>query len=144
MTNCALCHTDLPDEFFRPTGRPNLREPAPLLPTCKLCRLAARSKKARKDEQEDSPYYRERVFQAYGYRCNCAGCPETLPEFLTIDHVNGGGTQERKRFGTGVGFYKHIIRQNYPNTYQILCMNCNWAKGRFGKCPHLKTEEKDG
>jgi len=142
MPKCTLCEVPLPDEFFRPAGRPNPQKPAPLHSTCKFCRMAARSKKSRQTEKSQLPFYKDRVFEVYGRKCNC--CGETEPEFLTIDHVNGNGAEEKRKFKTGIELYKHIIRQNYPNTYQVLCMNCNWAKGQSSQCPHLKKKEKDG
>lgn len=29
-----------------------------------------------------------------------------------------------------------LRRNNYPNGFQVLCHNCNMAKGFYGKCPH--------
>ncbi len=32
--------------------------------------------------------------------------------------------------------FKWIINNGYPDYLQILCLNCNKAKGSYGKCPH--------
>lgn len=61
-------------------------------------------------------------------------------EFLTIDHVNGKGNEHRKLLFKhnvgGVHMYRWLKRNNYPEGYTILCMNCNWAQ-RYGNiCPH--------
>lgn len=75
----------------------------------------------------------KRIFDHYGTRCIC--CGESERAFLTLDHVHGGGHAHRKARGPG-GIYRDVIRDGFPSTYQILCMNCNWAK-RYGKpCPH--------
>ncbi len=29
-----------------------------------------------------------------------------------------------------------LITNNFPKGFQILCWNCNYAKGVFGECPH--------
>jgi len=29
-----------------------------------------------------------------------------------------------------------ILKENNPEKYQILCLNCNFAKFRYGVCPH--------
>lgn len=29
-------------------------------------------------------------------------------------------------------------KNNYPKGFQVLCHNCNLAKGFYGKCPHQK------
>lgn len=81
------------------------------------------------------------VFEAYGNKCAC--CGENQKEFLTIDHVNGGGHVHRERVGTNV--YLDIIREGFPTTYQLLCFNCNCAKGIYGACPHnIKLQKEAG
>lgn len=74
----------------------------------------------------------------------CACCEEITLEFLTIDHMNNNGAEERRKlFGTkgrgggGHTFYRWLINHNFPEGYQVLCMNCNFAKGKYGKCPHV-------
>jgi len=82
------------------------------------------------------------IFNVYG-GCKCVCCGETLLEFLSIDHINGGGNLERKnnRIRGGVGTYEWLKKNNYPSGYQVLCHNCNQAKGYFGYCPHQKIKE---
>jgi len=67
----------------------------------------------------------------------CACCGEKEIEFLTIDHIHGGGSSQRK-FIRGNYIYYWLRKNNFPRGYQVLCMNCNFAKGRLGKCPHLQ------
>lgn len=70
----------------------------------------------------------------------CACCGETEPKFLSIDHINGGGLQERMANGGrgATGFYLSLKRRGYPEGYQVLCHNCNQAKGHYGACPHAE------
>lgn len=69
----------------------------------------------------------------------CACCGETENCFLTLDHMHGGGTMERKKIGAGGHhLYRVIRKQGYPSGFQILCFNCNVGKFRFGICPHKK------
>jgi hypothetical protein len=79
-----------------------------------------------------------KVLEAYGgenYCCAC--CGEKHYEFLSIDHINGDGKAHRKELGlTGNKFYKWLIKNNFPKGFQVLCMNCNFAKGLYGHCPH--------
>lgn len=94
---------------------------------CKECSEAAinKARKLRRD-----------VFGIYDNKCRC--CGEKREEFLTIDHVNGGGGQERK---SGFNIYllrKRLLKSGVDPSYQILCMNCNFAKGIHGYCPHEK------
>lgn len=80
--------------------------------------------------------YKKLVFDHYGWSCNC--CSEKTIEFLSIDHVYGGGSKQRRENNIrGLKLYKKIISENYPDEYQILCMNCNFGKKiTEGLCPH--------
>ena len=70
----------------------------------------------------------------------CACCGERTPEFLCLDHIEGGGTLHRKITGaTGSALYHRLERLGFPPGFQILCSNCNAAKGHYGKCPHVAT-----
>lgn len=82
---------------------------------------------------------REEVLVAYGGKrpiCRC--CKESTKEFLAIDHKNGGGSKHLKELKLrGSGFYRWLKQNGFPKKdFQILCHNCNFAKGRYGQCPH--------
>lgn len=66
--------------------------------------------------------------------CNC--CDEKELEFLSIDHIDGGGKKLRNIQGVGTNLYKWLKRNEFPKGFQVLCMNCNFAKGKIGICPH--------
>ncbi len=72
--------------------------------------------------------------------CQCNCCGENHIEFLQIDHIDCGnsyhGKNRRPNKFYGIRLYKWLIDNNYPNGYQVLCSNCNFAKGMYGKCPH--------
>src|ERR1039457_2632877 len=75
------------------------------------------------------------VFAAYGGKCAC--CGESTYEFLTIDHINGGGREHRASIGgSGSSIYSWLRRNHFPDGFRVLCMNCNFADGKFGGCPH--------
>jgi hypothetical protein len=83
---------------------------------------------------------RDAAIRAYGgYICVCLHgddlCGESMPEYLSIDHVAGGGNQHRKQVGGGNVFYSWLKRNNYPSGYRVLCYNCNLSSGFYGKCP---------
>ena len=82
---------------------------------------------------------RETVILHYGSKCAC--CGEAAVEFLGIDHINGGGNKERTASGLtgGTCFYRHIIKQGFPDCYRLLCHNCNFSRGAYGYCPHEKA-----
>ena len=72
---------------------------------------------------------------------NCACCKDTHFEFLSLDHINGGGNAERRKlFGgktdAGGKFYRWLIKNKYPKGYRVLCMSCNHSYGAYGYCPH--------
>jgi hypothetical protein len=78
---------------------------------------------------------KEQLFTALGNKCAC--CGEANPQFLTIDHIHGGGTRHRRSLGSGRSMYLEIIREGIPrDKYRILCMNCNFSFGHWGFCPH--------
>lgn len=75
------------------------------------------------------------AFNAYGGPV-CACCGETIPEFLQLDHIENNGAEHRKRGLMGTALYQLLKAQGYPPGYQVLCANCNFAKGILGFCPH--------
>jgi hypothetical protein len=69
----------------------------------------------------------------------CVCCGENRYEFLSIDHIKGGGLEHLRNVGQGrAGLSGWIVKNKYPEGFQILCHNCNFAKGHYGKCPHKK------
>jgi hypothetical protein len=75
----------------------------------------------------------------------CACCGERYFEFLSIDHQLNNGKEHRKAIGnpaTGDRFYRWLINNTFPEGYQVLCLNCNIARSRYGACPHT-CEKKE-
>lgn len=82
------------------------------------------------------------IFTHYGGnppRCSC--CSESNMEFLTIHHINGGGLKHFKEIGGVSKFYGWLEKNNYPEGFSVLCMNCNFAIGHFGGCPHQREQD---
>lgn len=95
-----------------------------------------------KRDKERRAKYRLQVIQHYGNKCNC--CNESEYRFLTIDHVNNDGNKHRAELKSRAQahLYRTIIKENYPDKYQILCFNCNMGKAlNNGICPHIKSVE---
>lgn len=67
-------------------------------------------------------------------KCTC--CGENEIKFLAIDHIDGNGSEDRKKHGSGSTFFAYLKKMKYPKGYQVLCHNCNLAKGFYGECPH--------
>lgn len=116
---------------------------------CKQCRSAYK----RKWEHDNHEKYRQRrkqyrkrvgecdrarncrakveVLTYYGNgKLACIQCGETNINCLSIDHIDGGGAEHRRRISGsgGVRFYKWLKARDYPKGYQTLCMNCQWDK----------------
>ena len=68
---------------------------------------------------------RDEIVEAYGSKCIRCGFSDRRA--LCIDHVNGNGLKERK-LKNGANFLRKIIRENFPDDYQLLCANCNLIK----------------
>ena len=64
----------------------------------------------------------------------CACCRESHLEFLCMDHINNDGNKHRKEIGL-ISIVRWLKTNGYPEGFQVLCFNCNWAKARGG-CPH--------
>jgi hypothetical protein len=79
---------------------------------------------------------RKRVLAEYGGACKC--CSESTPEFLGIDHVANNGESHRRELGSyGRSIYRWLEMNGFPKEgFQLLCHNCNMAKGLYGGCPH--------
>lgn len=80
---------------------------------------------------------KQQVFDHYGHACAC--CGEAEPEFMTIDHMAGGGNAHRREIGSA-GLYRHLRARGFPPGFQTLCFNCNWSKGHHpsNTCPHQR------
>lgn len=85
---------------------------------------------------------RHEVYMAYGgYICAC--CGETEKSFLSIDHIYNDGAKHKREnnLKTGEQMYRWLKRNNFPDGFQILCMNCQWGKrNNNGICPHKSVK----
>jgi hypothetical protein len=87
--------------------------------------IKRRSETARKWDKEN----RRIVIDHYSYGENCCMiCRESDIDVLTIDHINGGGNQHRKILTHRIE--KQLIKDNFPEGYRILCMNCNMKEAK--------------
>ena len=108
--------------------------------TCSTCRLrpATRGRLCMQcyhHAHSKRQNYKQRCADGYGGRCAC--CGETNIYFLTIDHVDGIANEPRAEFRKrGPTLHARLIRAGFPSGFQCLCMQCNWAKGLHGLCPH--------
>ncbi len=82
------------------------------------------------------------VLRFLGERCACPGeCAESLFEFMTVDHIGGNGTRDRSSDGWFSQFYFRLLQdKDAKSKYRTLCMNCNFAIGKYGYCPHERRK----
>jgi hypothetical protein len=80
---------------------------------------------------------RSEIYAAYGGKCYC--CEEDTPEFLTIDHIHGGGDAHRRRVGGWFPMLRDIKNRGCPkDEFRLSCFNCNLGRALTvdGRCPH--------
>ncbi len=81
-------------------------------------------------KQYDHVKYRLLIISRLGGKC--IHCGITDQRVLQIDHINGHGREEfRKYKGNPDAFYRSIFElsdNDLEENYQILCANCNWIK----------------
>ena len=98
--------------------------------------------------KQDTDELKIEVFSVYSKRhsnsnvpcCRCCG-ENFHADFLSVDHIDGRKhlPEKEKKLG-GVSMNKWLKKNNYPEGFQILCMNCNMTSGMYGTCPHQRRE----
>jgi len=87
--------------------------------------------KAAKWKRARGQIYRMRVLKHYSPDLKCIGCGFSDVRALTIDHIDGGGCAHRREIKVNHNareFYRWIIKNNFPDGFQILCCNCQSIK----------------
>lgn len=86
--------------------------------------------------QKYRKHLREKVIAHYSKRSSCCACCGISDiDVLGIDHINGGGNQHRKQIGKDAT-YLWLVKNNFPEGFQVLCHNCNMSKWLNGRCLH--------
>lgn len=131
---CSSCGKVLPfnrDHFAVNSKRATFG----LLTVCKPCTAASAKLTGRSARVK----LRTEILTAYGNgRMACVCCGEFHHEFLSLDHINGGGAAERKHT-TSDKLYRRLRKAGFPKgKHRTLCFNCNWCYGHYGYCPHRR------
>ena len=138
---CVTCDVEGPlDAFYRNPATADGYDSS-----CKSCRNIRnvawkKTNRGRVNEgkRNRTQVLRREAIAAYGGICVC--CGESEPDFLALDHINGGGRQHRRKAGNGgQGFLLWLKRNDYPDELRVLCHNCNMACGMRGVCPHQRV-----
>lgn len=83
-----------------------------------------------------------KVLTHYGHgKCTCIICGFDDIRALSIDHIQGGGNEHRRKL-TYSNIYKWLVENDYPEGFQTLCMNCQFIK-RYKKDMPLARGRKD-
>jgi hypothetical protein len=91
------------------------------------------------------------MLEVFGWKCSC--CGEDHPQFLSLEHIHGvapyflgprrNKAASRKQTST-YQLYRMAKRDGWDRTkYECLCMNCNFADGHYGACPHRSGITRD-
>lgn len=143
---CRDCHNRKNRESWEAVGSRSRREKyhrdalvrSKMLKAARNSRLKNSEKIAISKKQKHQEL-RLAALSSVGLECVC--CKETQLEFLSLDHINGGGRQHRKSVGDSQKLYRQILTSSeIKSLFQTLCHNCNLAKGFYGTCPHQRKE----
>ena len=80
----------------------------------------------RRKRRENNKKRRKEILAFLGDKCKRCGYDEDY-RALQIDHVNGDGGKDRKKYGHSASALKRDVH-SHPEKYQLLCANCNWIK----------------
>ena len=146
---CKGCGDDFPVSAHRPLCNKCQREKYQNDPEYRASHLAAATKYRKSEKHRKKRYteaYRQKdrlkqklksrrvkteVIAHYSHgEMKCAKCPYCNIKALTIDHIDNDGAEHRRELQQeGVhNFYLWLRRNNYPEGFQVLCMNCQWEK----------------
>jgi len=86
--------------------------------------------------EREVPSSTELVLTHYGKgKLACIRCGYTDTRALTLDHINGDGAKQRfqdrvahKGTKGGKALYRFLLKEDLPEGYQTLCMNCQFIK----------------
>lgn len=136
---CKICQQDA-NRTTRQNATPERKQQLASYRTEFSRKRRANPELATRERERNYVLYRELkniVLDHYSSPCRrCACCGEIHDAFLSLDHIHGGGGKHRKKIGTGFAYWRWFIQNDFPTGYQVLCHNCNQAKGYFGTCPH--------
>jgi hypothetical protein len=56
------------------------------------------------------------------------------PYSFCVEHINGGGKKHCEKLKKeGIHIYRWLIKNNFPEGFQIYCANCNMLKKKYNK-----------
>lgn len=104
------------------------RERVDGLTLCGRCRIYFQER-----QKEHNRRVKIKVIEHYGGRCKCCGTENK--KYLQLDHVNNDGADHRRNLKLKCsGVYEWAAKNNFPDSLQLLCANCHFAKTIHGGC----------
>lgn len=116
---CSRCNKLLPatlDYFYK-----TIKHSLGLSSICKNCFKIINYDKWEKLKRIVIGYYSNDTFK-------CSGCGCDIYDVLTIDHINNNAYWRKTNEISGRDFYIKIIKNRFPDDYQVLCWNCQHLK----------------
>ena len=141
---CPRCQNTRPADKFDP----DYRQPDGYRQWCRACQktyLQERSslylpKKREHGRRTDRSLRREVLIHYSSAPPVCLCCGEKTLEFLSIDHIDGGGSKHKREVHK---IYRWLKKNNFPEGFRVLCHNCNQSRGAYGYCPHEKERDEE-
>lgn len=146
--NCIVCDTLLTEANWRPSSQRGHYH------ICNTCQYQRQKHQPCREISHLRPYHNEyrkshheqiklsqqkqrrkvktEIISHYSPNLSCVRCGFNDIRALSIDHIDGGGKRQKEEIGVsrigGIGFYRWLIRNNFPEGFQVLCMNCQFIK----------------
>jgi hypothetical protein len=137
---CSRCKRTLSfDNFHR-----NKTKPDGYQRECKACRkeIDTNDKMSRRKQRGRKKLKGEVLGHYCAQGIACRQCGFSDIRALTLDHVNGGGSEHKREINViGSRFYHWIKQNGFPEGYQVLCMNCQFIKRlEKGECKRNRDD----
>lgn len=87
--------------------------------------------RSRESGRRKSAALKKHLFEIYGGVCSCPNCNEHREEFLTLEHIHGDGREHRESTSGAYGSWQDAIENPDPTRFKVMCMNCNFARGKY-------------
>ncbi len=150
MKICSICKKEKElDEFYKKTTSKDGYGYR-----CKKCDVEQSTRWSRENREKSRAHNKKTretrklkvltYYSKYTFpKCSCIGCNVTEIPFLSIDHIENGAAHKKTLTGqSNAHLYGWLVKNNFPNGFQVLCMNCNLAKRINKECQvHAPNKE---
>jgi hypothetical protein len=86
---------------------------------------------------------RQQILMKYGGHCTCpCGCRDTNLRRLQLDHIDGGGTDEREHL-RGNKLYQKLLADPVRGDFRLLCAGCHVEITMYRECLGTPAHENN-